>query len=263
MPYTVNQIIQTILNEVPGAPFPDTVDTLKAGRGEMPVTGIVTTFIATMDVLRRAAESGANLIITHEPTYFNHRDAVDWLANDPLYAVKHQFILDHHLAIWRFHDHWHAYEPDGVVTGLVDLLGWDGSLVQGIKHQYQIPATTLGGLADFFQARLGLPHVRMVGDPEMRVEHVALWVGAYGGESHIRAIGEQGADVLVVGETSEWQVYEYVRDANAAGLPKGLIILGHERSEEPGMAYLARWLKERFPDLPIQHIPAGDPLTIR
>lgn len=263
MSYTVTEIIATILKEVPGAPFADTVDTLKAGSGEMTVTGIVTTFIPTLDVLRRAVDAGANLIITHEPTYFNHRDEVDWLANDPLYAVKHQFILDHHLAIWRFHDHWHAHQPDGVVTGLLNLLGWEAAPVPGVENQYQLPATTLGGLADFFQSRLGLPHVRMVGAPEMRVERVALWVGSYDGETQIRALGEQGADVLVVGETSEWQLYEYVRDANAAGLPKGLIVLGHERSEEPGMAYLALWLQERFPGLPIQHIPAGDPLFIK
>ena len=72
-----------------------------------------------------------------------------------------------------------------------------------------------------------------------------------------------GADVLVCGEASEWQVYEYIRDANGLGMHKGLIVLGHERSEEPGMAYLAGWLKERLPGLPIQHIPAGDPLVIR
>lgn len=263
MAYTVNEVIQTILKEVPGSPFPDTVDTLKAGDGSAPVRGIVTTFIATLDVLRGAVDAGANFIITHEPTYFNHRDEVDWLVKDPLYAVKHQYILDHQLAIWRFHDHWHAYRPDGVVTGLLQQLGWEPYRDADRDDLYHLPPTTLGALADFFKQAFGLAHIRMVGDPAMRIAHVALWVGAYYGQTQIQAIGEGGAEVLVCGEASEWQVYEYVRDANAAGQPKGLIILGHERSEEPGMAYLAEWLKPRFPGLPIQHIPAGDPLTIR
>ncbi len=68
---------------------------------------------------------------------------------------------------------------------------------------------------------------------------------------------------MVCGETSEWQVYEYVRDANSLGLHKGLLVIGHERSEEPGMAYLAEWLKGRLPGLAITHVPAGDPLVIR
>src|SRR5581483_3622139 len=32
------------------------------------------TMMATLDVLQRAAASGHNLIITHEPTFYNHED---------------------------------------------------------------------------------------------------------------------------------------------------------------------------------------------
>jgi putative NIF3 family GTP cyclohydrolase 1 type 2 len=46
-------------------------------------------------------------------------------------------------------------------------------------------------------------------------------------------------------------------------MPKGLIAIGHEVSEEPGMAYLVEWLGERLPGVPITHIPAGDPVVIR
>jgi putative NIF3 family GTP cyclohydrolase 1 type 2 len=263
MAYTVQSIIDTILKEVPGAPLPDTVDTIKSGDGGAVVTGIVTTFIATMDVLRKAVDLGANFIITHEPTYFNHRDDVSWLANDPVYAAKRGYIDDHHLTIWRFHDHWHAYQPDGIVTGLKQLLDWTAYQDAQQPVLFHIPATTLGALAEFFRERLGIPHMRIVGPADMRCQTVALVVGSYPGNWQIMSLGEYGADVLVCGEASEWQVYEYVRDANGAGLPKGLIVLGHERSEEPGMAYLATWLRERFPGLSITHVPAGDPLVIR
>ncbi len=263
MEYTVNAIIDAIFKEVPGAPLPDTVDTIKAGSGTSAVTGIVTTFIATMGVLRKAVELGANFIITHEPTYYNHRDEVNWIANDPVYAAKRAFIDSHQLTIWRFHDHWHEYRPDGIDTGLVQLLDWGEYQDKDLSKLFHIPATSLADLARFFQDRLGIPHMRMVGPADLACRKVALMVGSYPGEWQIRSLGEFGADVLVCGEASEWQVYEYVRDANSAGLPKGLIVLGHERSEEPGMAYLATWLRERFPDLPITHVPAGDPLVIR
>src|SRR5436309_852781 len=55
----------------------ETVDTFKAGNPDTPVTGIAVTMMATLDVLERAAGSGKNLIITHEPTFYNHLDTTD------------------------------------------------------------------------------------------------------------------------------------------------------------------------------------------
>ncbi len=75
----------------------------------------------------------------------------------------------------------------------------------------------------------------------------------------IRQLALTGADVLVVGEISEWETCIYVQDANSAGQKKGLLILGHANSEEAGMKYLADWLKPLLPGIPILHIPAGEP----
>ena len=52
----------------------DTVDTFKAGDPATAVTGIVTTALASLDVLGRAVKAGANLIITCEPTFYTHAD---------------------------------------------------------------------------------------------------------------------------------------------------------------------------------------------
>jgi hypothetical protein len=72
--YTVQQIIDIILKEVPGAPFKDTVDTLKSGSADQQVTGIITTMFATIDVINAAVKRNANFIIAHEPTFYNHTD---------------------------------------------------------------------------------------------------------------------------------------------------------------------------------------------
>ena len=67
-----------------------TVDTFKAGNPENEITGIACTFMATVNVLKKAAELGCNLIITHEPTYYNHLDSKAGLENDPVYAAKQE-----------------------------------------------------------------------------------------------------------------------------------------------------------------------------
>jgi putative NIF3 family GTP cyclohydrolase 1 type 2 len=70
-------------------------------------------------------------------------------------------------------------------------------------------------------------------------------------------------DVVVCGETPEWETCEYVRDSAAAGRKKALIVLGHCDSEEAGMEYLAEWLRPLFPGVPVHFVPAGNPFAYR
>jgi hypothetical protein len=59
----------------------------------------------------------------------------------------------------------------------------------------------------------------------------------------MRTLNSPDVDVLVIGETREWEGIEYARDVNTAGKQKGLIVLGHVPSEERGMEECAKWLK--------------------
>src|SRR5580704_3730099 len=69
---TAREVVAAIQEHV-GVPWQkETVDTFKAGNPDTPVTGIAVTMMATMDVLQRAAANGQNLVITHEPTFYNH-----------------------------------------------------------------------------------------------------------------------------------------------------------------------------------------------
>ena len=71
-PLTAGQLIETIIKNTGATPVPNTVDIIKEGNPETPVTGIVTCMFATMDVLKKAVERNCNLIIVHEPLYYNH-----------------------------------------------------------------------------------------------------------------------------------------------------------------------------------------------
>jgi hypothetical protein len=61
---------------------------------------------------------GANLVITHEPTFYNHLDETDWLTNDPVFQQKRTYIEQHNLVIWRFHDNLHQHQPDPTMAGI-------------------------------------------------------------------------------------------------------------------------------------------------
>lgn len=256
---TIQEVIQTILAAVPNATTTETVDTVKAGDANWPVTGIVTTFLASQAVLQKAAALGANFVITHEPTFYNHLDNVDWLEDNPVYQAKRKFIEDNHLVIWRFHDNWHIHQPDGLLTGFVKEMGWEAYVNPDEPAVYQLPATSLRDLAQTIKDKLGIRTLRLIGDPMLTVRRAGVLVGAWGGSNQIPFWHHTDADVLIVGEIAEWETSEYARDAVTQGCLKGLIITGHANSEEPGMKYLAEWLRSRFPQIPIHHVPVNDP----
>lgn len=255
---TIQDVIDKIIAQIPGGKREQTVDTVKSSDASQKITGIVTTFLATVDVIRAAIKKGANLIITHEPTYYNHLDETEWLKNDPVYAYKRDLLEKNNIVVWRFHDYWHSHRPDGIMTGFLQDMGWENLADPNRRNICVIPQTTMGKLAKVFAKKLQLGRCFTVGDPEMQCRNIGLLLGASGRQSHIGFL-QQDIDVLVVGEVSEWETAEYVRDASLAGMKKGLIILGHAKSEEPGMRYLVEWLEKLIPGVPAFHVAANDP----
>lgn len=259
---TIQNVIDLIIAAVSGAPYEDTVDVLKCGDPAQEVTGIVTTFTATIDVLRKTVELGANLVITHEPTFYEHRDQTEWLADDPVFQAKRAFLEEYKLTVWRFHDSWHRYQLDGIITGMLKALGWEEYQLPDSWARLAIPGMTLARLVATLKEKLALPVVRVVGHPQQSCERIAMLVGAIGGETQIQVFQQWNADVVVCGETSEWQTCEYVRDAISLGLNKALVIVGHAKSEEEGMHYLSSWLQPKVPEIPITYLAVGDPVTM-
>jgi putative NIF3 family GTP cyclohydrolase 1 type 2 len=256
---TIQQVIERITAEFP-EPLPaDTVDTIKAGDPSRPVTGIVTTFMATWEVLRQAVAAGANFVITHEPTYYSHRDNIAWLAGDAVYPAKRRLIDENGLTIWRYHDGWPMHNPDGILLGAMRQLGWISYQDPQQPYLFHHPPVSLKALSEDLKSKSNATMLRVAGNLDAECSEIAYFPGSGPGEDQVEVLGKHPVDVIVCGESPEWQTPEYARDAAYAGLSKNLILLGHERSEEAGMGYLAAWLREQYPGIPVKHISSGDP----
>jgi NIF3 (NGG1p interacting factor 3) len=96
---TAAEVMQRVIVATGATPPNGTVDTLKAGDPNTVVTGIVTTFMDTYPVLEKAVAGGKNLIITHEPTFYNHLDDQAPLAADPVLQQKLAYIREPVLVI--------------------------------------------------------------------------------------------------------------------------------------------------------------------
>ncbi|MFI5154674.1 MAG: Nif3-like dinuclear metal center hexameric protein [Chitinophagales bacterium] len=256
--YTVQEIISLILSEIPGAPFPNTVDTLKSGSPDQQVTGIVSCMFATIKVIEETAGIGANFIIAHEPTFYNHTDDTNWVPNNQVLKQKQDLLKKQQIAVWRFHDYWHSHRPDGIRYGVLKMAGWT-EYDKDAQPVFNIPSTSLGTLVEHLKKSLGITHLRVLGDLNQACVKIALMPGAAGGQSQISLVEKEKPDVLIVGEVHEWETAEYIRDARQLGSKTALIILGHSVSEEPGMDWLVNWLQPKLQGVKVTHFASGDP----
>lgn len=256
---TAGDVIERIKKNV-GVPWrSETVDNIVAGSADTPVRGIATTMMATLDVIQRAAAGGMNMVITHEPTFYLHQDKIGTLESDSTYQFKMEFIRKHEVTVFHFHDHWHAHRPDGIATGMARELGWEKNADPQNPRQFTFPGMTLAQLAKEMESRLKIRTMRVVGDPKLEVKRVAASWGYASQIPGIPMLAQEGVDVLVVGETREWELVEYAQDAISAGKKKALILLGHVVSEQAGMKYCAEWLKPFVTEVPVEFVAAAEP----
>ena len=262
---TARQVIERIQQHA-GVPVRENnVDTFKAGDPDTPVTGIAVTMMATYDVLERAAAAGKNLVITHEPTFYNHLDEIAALSsrNDAVLAAKRDFIDKHGLVIWRFHDGWHARKPDGILLGMTRALGWVDYQSTQNEHLFTVRETSLDKLAKEVQKKLAITNMRVVGDPKLTLTKVAFLPGAAGSPRQIQLLERDDVEALLIGETPEWETVEYVADAVSEQKRKALLILGHIPSEQSGMDECVLWLRKFVTEVPVEFIPAKEPFWHR
>jgi putative NIF3 family GTP cyclohydrolase 1 type 2 len=259
--WTVGEIMDMFISQVPNAPFTQTVDTIKIGSRDTVVTGVVTTMFTTLEIIRKAIELDANLIIPHEPTFFSGSDETDYLQADPVFRAKYDLIEKHKITLWRNHDYVHRMDDDGVRVGVVGELGWE-KLYQPKNPVLMIPTTTLKDLIDHVKTKLKVPAMRYVGDLNQSCTKVLLLPGAVGGRRQIESIMKEKPDVLICGESNEWETPEYVRAANEIGIKLSMIEIGHSASEEGGSEFVKNWLNKHMPGLPVHHIPSGNSLEV-
>lgn len=270
----VSELIERIIEKSGAVPLEasKTCDHIIIGSGDVEVKKVATTFMATVEVIRKAAALGVNFIITHEPTWFTGNDKTDWTESDCVYREKKKLIEENGITIWRFHDHMHMGQEDGIYRGFNLELGWAEYRipdVDGLNHFgecYQIPKISLEELTRCLKKTLGMDTIQIVGDPRMMVERIGVLVGGGGlglgvEERPMQLMEKAQLDLLICGEILEWTVTAYVRDAAALGMNRAMLVLGHERTEEAGMKHLAPWLKDIADGVEVCFIDAKEPFV--
>jgi putative NIF3 family GTP cyclohydrolase 1 type 2 len=243
-----------------------TVDTFKAGDPEAPVRGIAVAWQSTWPALRAAHEAGCSLFVTHEPTYYVHRDDDPGPYADGHLEAKRAWLAETGLVVYRCHDVWDVMPEWGVRDTWARGLGLQGPpLAEDPRRYYGLYAVsrsggTLGDLARDLAGRLaelGQREVLLLGDPGRPVRHLAIGTGAacrVPAMAALRGPGGASPDALLVTDDGMrfWADGSWAVDR---GLP--LLVVNHATAEEWGMRSLAAYLREQFPGVPVDHLPQG------
>src|SRR5262249_42189941 len=143
--------------------------------------------------------------------------------------------------------------------GMARELGWDKYADPSNPRLFTMPQIPLARLAREMQAKLKIRTMRVLGDPQLPISRANASWGNVSQFPGITLAARADTDLLVVGETREWELVEYVQDMIASGRKKALIVMGHVVSEQSGMKYCAEWLKTFIPEVPIEFIAASEP----
>lgn len=230
-------------------------DGLVLGDGERTVHTVAVTLIATPAVLRRAAEIGADMILTHEPTF--HGVAPE---GDTVMPKKRALCEALGAPIYRLHDHMHFTAVDKINLGVLSRLALDGDF-DGQKTFTLKEPMAADALCATICERLGLSHPRYIGPRAHTVKTLSLLFGAWGDARIVSEFCRPEVDLVIAGEACEYSSCEYIRDAVELGSPCGLLLLGHMGSEKAGMEYLADYINETMGDVRAVYLECGEVYT--
>ena len=238
-----------------------TCDTIKAGGPDKELHKVAITMFATVDTVKKAMEWGADMLIVHEPTYYDHMEVIR--NETPVIRAKRELIEKSGMTVYRYHDRMHHREIDQIPEGEVHYLGLKGKTEKTPYSASYLftsdePVTAME-LAEKMEKDLNIAHVRIAGTRNKKSTKIALCFGTPGGVFDLLQMDD--VEIVLTGEACEWMLGEYARDADALGFNKTLIVMGHIGSERDGMRLLAEKLKKAYPVFETKYIECGEVYT--
>lgn len=234
----------------------DTVDRIIIGNPDKRIKSILVTWISSFEALQAAVKGGFDMVITHEPTFWENADELQVTYNNGIGMVKRKFIEANDLVILRCHDVWDRMPLVGIPWAWARFLGFgDKPCTTGMKgflHRYDIDPIRLDDLAGRVAAKtyeIGEPIIQVCGDSTQVISRVGIGTGCFCNPSDFQ---EMGCNVSIVCDdgTGYWREIQRAMDEKHP-----IIRVNHGTSEEPGMATLTEYINKIFPGVCCVHHP--------
>ena len=252
----VGDVLEHFLSRADWVDRGKTVDRVIVGDADKQVDRCLVTWMPSFRALRRMVEEDVELLVCHEPTFWNHRD--DSPGDDALSRDKLRFVEEHGLVVLRNHDCWDRWPQVGIPWAWARFLslGDEPAAVgaRGYQHRYDIEPVTVDELAGRVAAccaTIGEPLVQVTGDGGAEVARIGVGTGCGCG---IEAYLEMGCDCSVVCDDGSCY-WAGIQRADDLGHP--VIRVNHGTSEEPGMVTMTEYINGHIDGLSAVHLPHG------
>jgi len=217
---------------------------LLIGNGTRSVSRMMTCLTLTVDVAEEAIRENVDMVVSHHPLMFR---AVQKITNSTAAGAMLLELIENQIAVYSPHTAFDSAK-NGINQQLADRFALqnvlpirseeDAPLGSGRWGRLEQPMQ-LSECLDQIRSALGAEHLQYVGDPDCKVQSIAIACGA-AGEYLMDAI-ELNCDLFVTGETR----FHTLLDARTNGI--AMVLLGHYSSERPSVEQLAHVLNEQFP----------------
>lgn len=266
------QDLQAFLRSLASVPD-DSVDQIIIGNPDTEIAKIGFCWMPYFETIRDAHQQGINVLVVHEPTFYNHHDlspgpkefmpdhhqgagAASAQAYQAMIREKAAWIEERHMAIIRCHDVLDVLEGDGIPFSFGRFLGFsreDLIRQEPFYHVYRLPNMPAIEAAGYLASKMkaaGQPGLAFYGDPQRPVSSLAIGTGCY---SDPLVMMDLEADMYVSlnDVVRTWVQCCYSADS---GLP--LVVIDHGTSEDAGMQALCRLVQDKTA-LPCIWIPQG------
>lgn len=221
---------------------------LSVGDPSAEVAAIACALDATEENVRHAHELGANVLLTHHPVYIKAPDRFAPAAADIPQCSSALFtaaqlgvaIISLHTNLDRSHAARHMPAELFGTTAKCSLENANDPKATGLGSIFEIEAISLEELARFANEKFGT-YARVWGSKTQRCRRIAFLGGSLGefGDAALQS----KADTIMTGECG----YHVAQDLAIRGL--SVVLLGHDRSEEPFVEILANDCRELGFDL--------------
>jgi putative NIF3 family GTP cyclohydrolase 1 type 2 len=248
---------------------PRTVDRFIIGNPDTIIKKAGTCWMSDWKTCRKAVESGVNVLITHEPTFYTHWDldekSGDYYAS-PAFTKqqyleqvekKKKWINENGLVIIRNHDTLDALKDNGIPFALGRFLGFSNSDIMASRTYYNVYKVNSQTASVFARkvagklSEIGQPGVAFYGDPDRLIGSVGVGTGCI---CDPMEFADLKPDLFIAIDDV---VRTWTQTAYAADTGNPLIVINHGTSEEMGMRSLNQIIRQRFPELEVVHFNQG------
>lgn len=230
---------------------------LLVGSSDQEIGTIALALDATSAVIDKAAEEGADLLLTHHPLLFS---AVKKISDSDFVGKRILKLIRGNIACYAMHTN---FDVLGMADAAADLLHLTDREVLEITYEDEISVDGLGRIGSLIEPLslseyaskvgevFGLEHVRYYGDPKETIVTCCIMPGS--GRSEIDLAIKSGADVIITGDISHHDGIDAVE--------KGIAVIdaGHYGVEKVFIPYMKEFLERELPGIRIVSCDAGAP----